>query len=79
MGKYVEPTVTDGSKGNQICMHDKESKIRRQMERGAKTEANSMTSLELVCVSVHVVKVDVSALKRVLGGREGWEQNGDVL
>lgn len=41
------------------------------MEREAKREANSMTSLELVYVSVHVVKVDVSVLKRVLGRRKG--------
>lgn len=72
-------SLTDRSKDKQICMHDRESKIRRQMEREAKKEANSMTSPGLVCVSVHVVKVDVSVLKRVLDRKEGWEQSGDVL
>lgn len=72
-------SLTDRSKGKLICMHDGKSKIRRQMEREAKKEANSMTSPGLVCVSVHVVKVDVSVLNCVLGRREGWEQSGDVL
>lgn len=38
-----------------------------------------MTSLESVCVSMHVFKIDVSVLERVLGRREGREGNGDVL
>lgn len=63
--------LTDRSKGKQICMHDRETKIGRQMEREAEREANSVTSQELVCVSVHVLKVDVSVLERVLGRREG--------
>lgn len=53
-------SLTDRSKDKQICMHDRETEIERQMEGEAKTEANSMTSLELVCVSMHVLKVDVS-------------------
>ncbi len=64
-------SLTDRSKEEHICMHDRETEIGRQMDREAKTEANSVTSLELVCVSVHVLKVDVSVLERVLGRREG--------
>lgn len=64
-------SLTDRSKGKQICMHDGETEIGKQMEREGKREANSMTSLELVCVSMHVLKVEVSVLERVLGRREG--------
>lgn len=63
--------LTDRTKGKQIYMHDRETEIGRQMRREAKREANSMTSHGLVCVRMHVLKVDVSVLERVLCRREG--------
>lgn len=68
-------SLTNKSKGKQICMHDREAEMGRQMEEEreweAKRGANSLTSLELVCVSMHVLKVDVSVLEHALGRRGG--------
>lgn len=58
---------------------DREADGEREREREAKGEAYSVTSQKLVCVSVHVLKGDVSVLERVAGRREGRERSGDVL
>lgn len=46
-------SLTDRSKGKQICMHDRMGRDgEADGAREAKTEANSVTSLESVCACV---------------------------
>lgn len=41
-------SLTDRSRGKQICMHDRESKIRAQMERGKeRSKFNDITGVGL--------------------------------